>query len=369
VGQGVQGSGKVHRRLTPRTFVTMAGSLQLTRRGLRPDLSASLGHQLDEHTVGYLTYSTKLRVREGEEGMEFTEDESGMCSMLVRDTPKYHATLSLQLGIPYTYAMAAYTRKLEKKGRKCRVAVKAGTFGAILEYGVEERVTSQSSLSATMVVGFPVGVTCRIKLTRASQVYLFPFHLSDEILIQPVFYGTVCPLIIWLTAKKLILEPMQARAREAARVRKREVNRERVAAARREAEASVALMEERYTRIRAAEEGRGGLVLVTALYGHLEDSGGGVHRSLAPWDPPSAPPTDLDYISVARPLQCEVEEGRLILWEGSKCHLPGLWDPAPGEEKHLLIRYLYQGVRHEVYCSEEDAVKLPKSSHRVPGPS
>ena len=46
------------------------------------------------------------------------------------------------------------------------MAVKAGTFGAILEYGVEEKVSSQSSVSATMLVGFPLGVTCRLKLTR-----------------------------------------------------------------------------------------------------------------------------------------------------------------------------------------------------------
>jgi hypothetical protein len=37
--------------------------------------------------------------------------------------------------------------------------------------------------------GFPVGVTVRIKLQRASQTYVFPFHLSDEVILQPIFYG------------------------------------------------------------------------------------------------------------------------------------------------------------------------------------
>ena len=84
----------------------------------------------------------------------------------VRDTERYNTSMSLQLGIPYTYAMFSYTHKFPQQKRKCRLAVKAGTFGAILEYGVEERVTSQSSVSATMLVGFPLGVTCRLKLTR-----------------------------------------------------------------------------------------------------------------------------------------------------------------------------------------------------------
>ena len=43
----------------------------------------NLGHQLDQHTMGYLTYSTKLRMRNHDEGLELEEEESGMCSMLV----------------------------------------------------------------------------------------------------------------------------------------------------------------------------------------------------------------------------------------------------------------------------------------------
>ena len=62
----------------------MAGSAQFAPRGLRPDLSVSLGHQLDQHTMGYLTYSTKLRLRSHDEGLELEEEESGMCSMLVK---------------------------------------------------------------------------------------------------------------------------------------------------------------------------------------------------------------------------------------------------------------------------------------------
>ena len=88
----------------------------------------------------------------------------------VRETERYYTSLSLQLGIPYTYAMFSYTHKFPQQKRRCRLAVKAGTFGAILEYGVEEKVTSQSSVSATMLVGFPLGVTCRLKLTRQKLV-------------------------------------------------------------------------------------------------------------------------------------------------------------------------------------------------------
>ena len=85
-----------------------------------------------------------------------------------------------------------------------------GTFGAIIEYGIERKITKQSTLAATMSVG-AVGVVLKIRLNRASQTYNFPIHLSDEILFQPLFYGTVTPMIAWYVLKKLILEPWEAK--------------------------------------------------------------------------------------------------------------------------------------------------------------
>ena len=88
----------------------------------------------------------------------------------------------------------------------------------------------------------------------------------------------ICPVLLWFSVKKLVLEPLEAKRREEKRRRKREANKEKVAIARREAEASISLMEERFARIVGEEEAKGGLVICSALYGRLEDSGGGLHR-------------------------------------------------------------------------------------------
>ena len=40
---------------------------------------------------------------------------------------------------------------------------RAGTFGAIVEYGVEKKISMFSTVGATMSVGYPVGVSLRIK--------------------------------------------------------------------------------------------------------------------------------------------------------------------------------------------------------------
>jgi len=368
VGQGLSLGGKIYRKLSLRTFVNMSGSLQFTRRGLKPDLSCSLGNYLDSQTVGYLTYSANMRLEETEEAFALNQEQSGMCTMVVRSNERYHATASLQLGIPYTYFMLSYTRKLAEKKAKIRAAFKAGTFGAILEYGVEEKISDQSSLSATMVVGFPVGVTFRLKVTRANQTYLFPFHLSDEILLQPIFYGTIAPILMWLTVKKLVIEPYRARKQEIERERQRETNKERVAGDRREAEASVRLMEERYNRIKEEELARGGLVVVRCLFGQLVGESEQLLINLADWpDEDSEVPvvSGGDWVDITIPVQCCVEDSRLILWEGTKSSLSGVWDPTPEEDKWILIQYTYQNIRHQVLCPETDTIKLPKTSHRL----
>ena len=142
-----------------------------------------------------------------------------------------------------------------------------------------------------MLVGIPFGVTLRIKFQRSTQAYVFPLQLADEvrllkksgksnalfyqqyfqILMQPVFYGTIAPLLTWLTFKKLILDPYEANKRLQEKEGLKEANLLRVAEARKEALASVELMTERFNRIRQEEFTRGGFVVVFALYGKIFD--------------------------------------------------------------------------------------------------
>jgi len=361
VGNGLNFGAKMYRKLSERIFVNMSGSLQFTSKGLKPGFECSLGSHLDKYTAGYLRYSTNFRLSETEDSFMLREEDSGMCTMIVRNTEKHQTTASLQLGIPYTYIMLAHTMKIPEKKRKFRGALKAGTFGAILEYGVEEKITQHSSLGATMVVG-TMGVICKLKLTRATQTYLFPFQLSDEVMLQPIFYGTVAPLIAWLTVKKLILEPMELKRKEEARAKQKQSMKEKVAAAKQEAEASLNLMEERFRRGLAEEESKNGLIIEQCLYGLLSSDSGQLKSDIPDWGENNINMPDVTDITKA--VQCNVEHSRLLLWEGDKSSLPGVWDPCPGEEKWLLIRYTYQGTKHQLFCPENDAVKLPKTSHR-----
>lgn len=52
------------------------------------------------------------------------------------------------------------------------------------------------------------------RLNRASQTYLFPIHLTDQLLPSAVFYATVGPLVIYLAVQKLVITPYMRSQKE-----------------------------------------------------------------------------------------------------------------------------------------------------------
>lgn len=45
------------------------------------------------------------------------------------------------------------------------------------------------------------------RLARASQTYLFPIHLTDQLLPSAVFYATAGPLLVYMVVHRLIIVP------------------------------------------------------------------------------------------------------------------------------------------------------------------
>ena len=406
IGNGPTFKTDAYRKLSTHSFVNMSGSLQFKSMGISPAFNVSLGNHLGKNTVGYLTYSSDWKLSEYNDVYELDQEQSGMSTMLVRSTGKFHITLSLQFGIPYSYAMVSVTRKFDqeddnedeenqtkrvKQPLKVRGAVKIGTFGALVEYGIERRITPHSNLGATMLIGIPFGVTLKVKFNRASQTYTFPVHLADEVLMQPIFYGTVAPLLTWFTIQKLVIDPYTHRKKEKEKQKLKEANLLKVADSKREAMASIDLMLERFSRIRSEEESRNGLVIVAAVYGKLVDDVTGntlidfddvieirnnakneINMDDHKKDPEKYLSLNLtgysELVDVTVPVQSLVESGRLTFFEGSKADLAGFYDPCAllhDEQKHLLLRYSYQNAIHQVLLSDEEGLKIPKTAHRM----
>ncbi|XP_069690191.1 dnaJ homolog subfamily C member 11 isoform X2 [Periplaneta americana] len=352
-GNGPTFSIKGFRTLTKRTFSNMATIFQFTPHGIRPGLVTTLATQLDKHTVGYLTWRAGI--------------QSFMSTVVVRDTPTSHAAFAIQFGIPHSFISVSYTHKLQEMEMKLRGSIKAGTFGAIAEYGAEKKVSQHSWLAASVSVGIPSGVTLKIKLSRANQTYIFPIHLSDELIPSPVFYATITPVVVWAVVKRLVVDPIVREQKERDKEKQRELNKTRMAEKKREARAAVELMRATFARVRSEEEAKRGLVIIKALYGRLVNVADVSRRGTSGED--GSVETDTEYvdevIDVMIPLQCLVKDSKLILHEASKSHLPGFYDPCVGEEKSLLVHYLFHSHVHEVTVEDNEPLRIPKQSHRV----
>ncbi|XP_041637476.1 dnaJ homolog subfamily C member 11 [Cheilinus undulatus] len=330
---------KVFRNVTTRCFLTAQCGLQFSPRGLRPSCSLMTARHLDQNTMGYLQW------RWG--------PNSAMTTSLVRDTKSSHFTLALQLGVPHSYLMMSYQYKFQDEDQtKVKGSVKTGWFGTVVEYGAERKISRHSVLSATVSIGVPQGVTLKIKLVRASQTYLFPVHLTDQLLPSAVFYATVGPLLFYMAVHRLVIIPYTRAQKEEELELQRKSSATDIAKKKQEAETAVLLMQESVRRIIEAEESKMGLIILNAWYGKFVSD-------------TSQKQEKAKVIDVTVPLQCLVKDSKLILTESSKAGLPGFYDPCVGEEKSLKLLYQFRGVMHQVISADTEPLRIPKQSHRI----
>ncbi|XP_049299929.1 dnaJ homolog subfamily C member 11 [Anopheles funestus] len=341
-GNGPVLGAKGSRNLTNRIFLTGGTTFHFRPNAIIPGLTGTSAIQLDKNTVGYLTYNAGL--------------QNSMSTVVERNTEKYHCNFTISLGIPHCYIAAAYTRKLLEQGLKLRVALKGGTFGFLSECGAEKKVSKYSSVSATVCIGVPSGVMLKIKVIRSTQTYLFPIHLSEEIIPAAIFYATVTPLLTYFVLKKMLFDPMNEATKQKNIEKVKETNSARMAEKRREAESAIALMGALFERIRKDELKSEGLIIVSALYGKFSDN---ENVSLEEADDMGFVQQNPFVIDVRIPLQCLVKDSQLMLYSSSKSELPGFYDPCFGEEKQLKIDYEFRNNSYSSVFADSDPVRLP----------
>uniref|UniRef100_A0A8U7NXP5 DnaJ heat shock protein family (Hsp40) member C11 n=1 Tax=Corvus moneduloides TaxID=1196302 RepID=A0A8U7NXP5_CORMO len=167
-----------------------------------------------------------------------------------------------------------------------------------------------------------------------------------------VFYATVGPLVIYFAMHRLVIKPYLRAQKERELEKQRESTASDILQKKQEAEAAVRLMQESVRRIIEAEEARMGLIVVNAWYGKFVNDNSRKNEKVK-------------VIDVTVPLQCLVKDSKLILTEASKAGLPGFYDPCVGEEKSLKVLYQFRGVLHQVMSADNEALRIPKQSHRI----
>ncbi|XP_044751000.1 dnaJ homolog subfamily C member 11 [Coccinella septempunctata] len=339
-GNGPALSFRGFRTLTKRFFLNGGTILQFTPEGIKPGLMSTLAMQIDRHSVGYITYHGGIR--------------SLFSTSIVRDTEFNHFNFAIQLGLPHSHVTFNYTRKMISQEMKFRLVVKIGTFGGMVEYGAEKKVSKHSNLSFAVVVGVPTGVKLKIRLTRANQVYSFPIHLCEEILPSPIFYATVVPVVLYTIVKKGVVEPFLKEQKASKAEKQRQNNLNNLLERRKEAQAAQELMMASYNRIKAEEENKNGLIILQAVYGKLITDRNARTNEM-----------NTQILDVTIPVQCLVKDSKIVLHENTKSQLPGFFDPAVGEDKLLHIIYSYKQLQHEVTVQDNESLRLPKTAHRT----
>ncbi|EDW09508.1 dnaJ homolog subfamily C member 11 [Drosophila mojavensis] len=319
------------RTLTSKLTLNGGTNMNFQENGVIPVVFSTLAVQLDKHTVGSLTLNAG--------------PQSSMTTQVDHSNDQHAISTSFVIGTPHMYFGVSYTRKMLENEMKLKLATKVGTFGFLGEYGVEKKISKYSSLIATVSIGVPSGVILKLKIIRSNQSYVFPIHLSDEIVPAAVFYATVTPIVAWFFVKKTIMDPMEADRKSIEVERTKRQNEQRLAAKKTEAMAAIHLMQSTYNRILKEEQDRRGLIIKRAIYGCINE-GTSQFKPEASHD-------------VTVPIQCLVRDSTLQLYESSKCDLPGFFDPSLGDEKILRIEYTFEDVLKTVNLKDNEPLRLP----------
>eukprot|EP00111_Clytia_hemisphaerica_P005692 TCONS_00016511-protein len=339
VGNGPTFRCKAFRNLGKKMFGTVSINSNLQQHKLSAGLQAMVARQLTPNTMGYLSWSAG--------------SPSYMTSTIARNTENYSMMAQLQLGKPHSLAMMTYTHKFGPD-TKTKVALKFGVMGLVFDYGCEHKITSFSRLGAFMSVGQITGVTLKIKLHRHTQTFNFPIMLAETFSPTAVFYGTIAPVLVFFTVKALLIAPMLKEQREQKIKETREKNAKLIAEKRKEAEAIIQVMLPQYQRSVDTEQEKHGLVILEAWYGRfVPDSNRMTDKSL------------LGVFDVTVPVQCLVKDSKLLATDATKSQLSGFYDPCIGEDKVLKIKYEFRDALHEVTYKDDEAVRIPKQSHRI----
>ncbi|XP_037956451.1 dnaJ homolog subfamily C member 11-like [Teleopsis dalmanni] len=331
VGNGPLLCVKGGRTLNSTFSVNGGTSLNFRENAILPAIFSTLAVQLDKHTVGSLILNAG--------------SQTSLTTQIDRSSEKYSLTTSFVIGSPHIYFSIMYTRKMLENELKVKVSTKLGTFGFLAEYGAEKKVSKYSSVFASVSVGVPTGVILKFKINRSNQSYIFPIHLSEEIVPAAIFYASVTPILLWFVVKKTIIDPIKEDRRSSEIERTKQANEERLLLKRQEAHAAIELMHQTYERIVSEESSRQGILINKATYGKLQEGGFDFSEEAS--------------IDVTIPVQCLVRDSTLTLYNASKSQLPGFYDPCVGEDKVLNIDYTFNDHKHEIVVKDLESIRLP----------
>ena len=253
----------------------------------------------------------------------------------------------------------------------------------------------QSSFHSTLGYKFD-GISLDLSYRHLGFDFSFPLKLTSSL--NPLLFLLLVGgqyASTWLF-RRIFMIPILKSIRLSEKLRSRAYHRRSISLARKRAQDDLKVMAKRIHSVKLQEESKSeGLVILHAFYGALIDTNEEVYvpeewMNKEPSIPELYPIFDFDpdidnitawqnslpepgspedpiggWIRVDDAITASISKSRLVLSAPNKADIPGFYDPCPGEDKQLLIRYLYKGAYHEVIVENHEALLIPQDSHRL----
>ena len=234
------------------------------------------------------------------------------------------------------------------------LSFRLSTSGGSVSYGLQHSVAKLTRLETSVSLSRQ-GVHLRLGMHRTGQCYSVRLHLSDQLGVIPILCASVVPVAAYLCFNVIAILPILRQQREWERKKKLQELEETMKERKAEALAAVELMKETSERIVQVEQAKLGLIITEAWYGKMSVKDN-QRINVCSED---------EVIDVCVPLQCMVQDSKLIIHPGTKSTHPGFYDPCVGRQKWLFVVYDFRGFQHRVVVEDLQRLGIPKESHRV----
>eukprot|EP01113_Clastostelium_recurvatum_P007302 TRINITY_DN13398_c0_g1_i1.p1 TRINITY_DN13398_c0_g1~~TRINITY_DN13398_c0_g1_i1.p1 ORF type:complete len:601 (-),score=128.13 TRINITY_DN13398_c0_g1_i1:16-1755(-) len=351
----------------------MTAQLETTLIDLRPAYATlSLTRLLAEHTLGTLAWTAgtlnaiKFNVTRAVNdrnplSLEVNINPTSILHSWTQDEHTYTREYTRYANLGDVDVCLSKILKVSKRS-VVKVAAKAGVSNGVgAEATVLRRMGHFAKFGMSVDIASRKGITVSGIFHRGSYKFEVPVLFTPEVSPWSLLAATAFPLALIMMTKILVITPLDALKQRRKREARRKQNAEAMKEAKRSAEADVRLMTPTVLKKKAQEEAKAGLVIVEARYGKIMDPQTGKLRMMDEDDEEG-----YMVVDVTIPMQYLVEDSRLLLQPSPKFGLLGFYDPAIGEDKELLVRYMFKGRMHQVLVQDDDALAIPLRSHLIP---